>query len=37
MRESQTMLKDKTATILVAASYLGGLPALVIASHLILG
>ncbi len=37
MKESQTMLREKTATILVATSYIGGLPALVIASHLLLG
>lgn len=30
------MLKERTATILVATSYVGGLPALIIASHLLL-
>ncbi len=36
MKEGPKMLKERTATILVATSYVGGLPALIIASHLLL-
>lgn len=31
------VLKEKAATVLVTASLVGGLPALIVASHLLLG